>query len=49
MRRGGREIHLYAIYELFGIPSDRWLDCVPLETTVNYGEQVQIRRFLGGR
>jgi hypothetical protein len=47
MARGPwRGIHTYVIYELFGIPSDRWLNCVPLQTTANYEEKVRIERFL---
>jgi len=50
MARGGwRGIHTYVIYELFGIPSDRWLSCVPLQTTANYEEQLRIERFLSRR
>ena len=50
MARGGwRGIHTYVIYELFGIPSDRWLSCVPLQTTVNHEEQVCIERYLSRR
>jgi len=50
MARGRwRAIHTYVIYELFGIPSDRWLDCVPQQTTANYEERVQIKRFVSRR
>ena len=50
MARGNwRGIHTYVIYELFGIPSDRWLSCVPLRTTANYEEQVRIQQFLSRR
>jgi len=50
MARGPwRGIHTYVIYELFGIPSDRWLSCVPLQTTANYEEQLRIQRFLSRR
>ena len=44
-----RRLHLYVLYQLFGIPRDRWLECVPLQTTANYEEEIQIRRFLGHR
>ena len=49
MRRGWHSIHTYVVYELFGIPEDRWLSCVPWQTTANYEEQVRIRRFLSRR
>jgi hypothetical protein len=46
LRRRWPVIHTYVVYELFGIPRDRWLSCLPWQTTANYQEQVQIRRFL---
>jgi hypothetical protein len=50
MSRGRwRPIHTYVISELFGIPSDRWLSCVPQQTTANYEERVQIKRFVSRR
>ena len=44
-----RRLHLYAVYALFGIPREAWLECVPLQTTANYEEEIQIGRFLGQR
>ncbi len=49
MRRQWSAIHTYLIYELFGIPRERWLSCVPWQTTANYEERVQIQRFLRRR
>lgn len=49
MRHQWSAIHIYAIYELFGISKDRWLSCVPWQTTANYEERVQIQRFLRRR
>jgi hypothetical protein len=41
-----QRIHTYVVYELFGIPRERWLGCLPWQTTANYEEQVRIQRFL---
>jgi hypothetical protein len=46
MRPNRGDIHLYHIYELFGIPSHRWLECLPLQTTVNHDERREIGRYL---
>lgn len=39
-------IHLYHVYELFGIPSYRWLRCLPLQTGANHEERLEIDRYL---
>jgi len=49
MRRQRSAFHTYLVYELFGIPKERWLSCVPWQTTANYQERVQIQRFLRRR
>jgi len=49
MRHRGSAIHTYLIYALFDIPRDRWLLCLPWQTTANHEEAVQIRRFLSRR
>jgi hypothetical protein len=41
-----QRIHTYVVYELFGIPRERWLNCLPWQTTANYEEQMRIQRFL---
>jgi hypothetical protein len=47
--RRWQRVHTYAVYELFGIPRERWLSCVPWQTTANYEEQARIQRFLSHR
>lgn len=49
MRGPWRGLHLYQMYELFGIPSHRWLGCVPFQTTANADELVAIKRYLAIR
>jgi len=49
MRRQWSAINTYLIYELVGIPRERWLTCVPWQTSANYEERVQIQRFLRRR
>jgi hypothetical protein len=49
MRQQVSAIHTYLIYQLFGIPRDRWLSCIAAQTTANDRERVQIRRFLSRR
>jgi hypothetical protein len=47
--RSTRGFHLYAIYELFGIPSHRWFSCLPLQSTANHAEQLEIGRYVATR
>lgn len=49
MRGPWRGIHLYQMYELFGIPSHSWLGCLPFQTTADAEELVEIRRYVGQR
>jgi hypothetical protein len=49
MPRPWSGIHRYAIYELLGIPRERWLNCVAWQTTADYHERAQIQRYLSRR
>ncbi len=44
-----RGFHLYQIYELFGIPSHRWLMCLPLQSNANRDELLAIARYMAQR
>jgi hypothetical protein len=41
-------LHIYAVYEVFGIPSWRWLTCLTRQVEANEEERQSIARYLRG-
>lgn len=44
-----KRFHMFLIDGLFGIPSDGWFECLPLQTQANLSEQLQINSYMSGR
>ena len=44
-----RGIHVYLVYSLFGIPPQWWAESITSQTTANWLEEEQIKRYLNAR